>query len=319
MHVAFASEKIFSIGSIDITNSLFSSLFIVLFIIIMALIIGSKLRYDNPGKLQIFLEFFVGFFYQTASDILGPEKARRFFSFLFSFFVIILVSNWFGLLPFVPSIVIKGEEHIETEHAELVTQASAMEITENKEIIQDQVQTTEEHEYVDSSTLEVEHKEDAVAEEKVLDFGYCLSSKECLLTTNGIETFEHGVHLFRAPTSDLSFTVALALISVVITNVLGLYFLKLGYLKKYFNFSSVINFVVGILELVSEFSKIISFSFRLFGNIFAGELVLVVITSLTFGIATYPFLLMELFVGIIQGVVFFMLTTVFINLAISHH
>ena len=77
-------------------------------------------------------------------------------------------------------------------------------------------------------------------------------------------------------------------------------------------------FYVGILELISDISKIISFAFRLFGNIFAGEVLLAVMAFLMPFIIPLPFLMMELFVGFIQALVFSMLTAVFLNLAVSH-
>ena len=81
----------------------------------------------------------------------------------------------------------------------------------------------------------------------------------------------------------------------------------------------LIDFFVGILELVSEFAKIISFSFRLFGNIFAGEVVLIVISALvTLGVILIFFGL-EIFVGVIQAFVFFILSLVFFSMATKHH
>jgi F-type H+-transporting ATPase subunit a len=91
--------------------------------------------------------------------------------------------------------------------------------------------------------------------------------------------------------------------------------LKKDYFKKFFDFSNPLNTFIGLVELLSEVSKLLSFSFRLFGNIFAGEMLLVVITGITYGIMTLPFLGLELFVGVIQAFVFFMLTTVFISVA----
>ncbi len=115
---------------------------------------------------------------------------------------------------------------------------------------------------------------------------------------------------------------ALAIISVFATQVFGVMNLKLSYFKKFINFSSPINFAVGILELISEFAKIISFAFRLFGNIFAGEVLLAVIsfiggTYLFF--APMPFYGLELFVGLIQALVFAMLSLVFFNMATQSH
>jgi len=99
----------------------------------------------------------------------------------------------------------------------------------------------------------------------------------------------------------------------------GLKYLGLGYLKKFFNFSNPINAFVGILELVSEFSKIISFTFRLFGNIFAGEVLISVMTFLIPLGLPMPFYGLEIFVGVIQGLVFMMLSTVFMNNATLAH
>ncbi|KKQ54980.1 MAG: ATP synthase F0 subunit A, F-type H+-transporting ATPase subunit a, partial [Candidatus Woesebacteria bacterium GW2011_GWC1_38_13] len=91
------------------------------------------------------------------------------------------------------------------------------------------------------------------------------------------------------------------------------------YLGKFFNFKNPINGFVGILELISEFSKILSFSFRLFGNVFAGEVLLMVMMFLIPLIIPVPFLILEIFVGLIQALVFTMLTTIFIVVATEEH
>ncbi|MDP3725413.1 MAG: F0F1 ATP synthase subunit A [Nanoarchaeota archaeon] len=125
--------------------------------------------------------------------------------------------------------------------------------------------------------------------------------------------------LFRPASADLNMTIALALVSVIVTQIIGFKTLGIGYLKKFFNFTNPINFFVGILELISEFAKIISFSFRLFGNIFAGEVLLAVILMLVPYFVPLPFYGLEIFVSIIQAFVFAMLTLVFIKLAMTSH
>jgi F-type H+-transporting ATPase subunit a len=130
--------------------------------------------------------------------------------------------------------------------------------------------------------------------------------------------FEEGKFLpiFRSATADLNTTLAFAMISVIIiqiSGVMALGFFKYG--KKFFNFSSPINFFVGLLELISEFAKIISFSFRLFGSVFAGEVLLTVITGLVPWIIPLPFYGLEIFIGGIQALVFVLLTVVFIKIA----
>lgn len=141
--------------------------------------------------------------------------------------------------------------------------------------------------------------------------------------TIGLNLIEHGEEvftpLFRAGTADLNTTLALSIIAVVFIQAAGFATLGLSYLSKFFNFSSPIEFFVGILELVLEASKIVSFAFRLFGNIFAGEVLLTVIAFLIPIFAPIPFLGLELFVGVIQALVFSMLTSVFLLMATTGH
>ncbi len=124
------------------------------------------------------------------------------------------------------------------------------------------------------------------------------------------------VPFFRSPASDLNFTLALAIVSVVATNIIAVKSLGIKlHLKRFFNLKNPITFFVGILEVISEFAKIISFSFRLFGNVFAGEVLLITIGALIPYFVPMPFLIMELFVGFIQAFIFAMLTIVFIAAA----
>ncbi len=128
------------------------------------------------------------------------------------------------------------------------------------------------------------------------------------------------VPFFRSPASDLNFTLALAIVSVVMTNILAVGSLGFfGHMKKFFNFSNPIHFFVGILEFVSEFAKVISFSFRLFGNVFAGEVLLLIVGVLAPYLIPMPFIFLEIFVGFIQSFIFSMLTVVFIATATASH
>lgn len=127
------------------------------------------------------------------------------------------------------------------------------------------------------------------------------------------------VPLLRAATADLNTTFALAIISGVAAQWLAVRELGMGkHLRKYFSWNPVLLFV-GLLEIVSELSRIISFSFRLFGNIFAGEVLLVVISFLSPLVAPLPFFGLELFVGVVQALIFTMLTLVFLHIATSDH
>lgn len=128
------------------------------------------------------------------------------------------------------------------------------------------------------------------------------------------------VPIFRSGNADLNTTLALAIMTIVLVQVYGMRALGFGhYASKFFNFKSPILLFVGMLELMSEFSRIVSFSFRLFGNIFAGEVLLAVITMLMPYVGPVPFYMLEIFVGFIQALVFTMLASVFVKLAITSH
>jgi len=126
------------------------------------------------------------------------------------------------------------------------------------------------------------------------------------------------VPLLRSGNADLNSTLGLAISAIFIIH----YFAAkeagvFNHLKKFFNLKGIFSFV-GILELFSELSKILSFSFRLFGNIFAGEVLLMVVSFLIPFFAPLPFLGLEIFVGFIQALVFTTLTLVFYGMATSH-
>lgn len=127
----------------------------------------------------------------------------------------------------------------------------------------------------------------------------------------------HDVPFLRPPSADLNMTLALAFISfftIEITGAAVLGFFK--YAGKYVNFRSPVDFIVGLIELISNVGRLISFSFRLFGNVFAGEVMIVVAMFFVAYLLPLPLIAFEVFVGFIQAVVFAMLTLFFIKLAI---
>jgi F-type H+-transporting ATPase subunit a len=134
---------------------------------------------------------------------------------------------------------------------------------------------------------------------------------------------------FRGISVDLNFTAALAIVAVIAIQIVGLRAQGLGYLSKFFNtrrmfkvpFFGAMDFLVGLLELISELSKILSFAFRLFGNMFAGIVLVAIVAGLLGKISILPAMVMmfELFVGVIQAFVFGMLTMVFMAQATQGH
>lgn len=132
---------------------------------------------------------------------------------------------------------------------------------------------------------------------------------------------EHGeiIPLFRGATSDLNTTLGLALVSAFATHMLSIRTIGIkDYLSRYFSFNPI-NLFIGLLEIISEITKIISLSFRLFGNIYAGEVVLLTVSSIFAFVFPLPFLLLEVIVGVVQALVFSMLTMVFMAILSTSH
>ncbi len=130
--------------------------------------------------------------------------------------------------------------------------------------------------------------------------------------------------LLRSMNADMNVTLVFAVFSIVMAQVLGIAAIGIGpHLGKYFvapwKKPYGIGTFVGLLEFLGEFTRIVSFSFRLFGNIFAGEVLLVVISALVPYLVPVPFFGLELFVGLIQALVFAMLTLVFLSMATTAH
>ena len=134
-----------------------------------------------------------------------------------------------------------------------------------------------------------------------------------------------GTPIFRPFVADLNMTFALALVTIVAAQIYAFKYMGFkGNMGRYFMnpLKDPIMAFVGLLELIAEFSRLLGLSFRLFGNVLAGEVLLIMIAYLSQFVSPLvlqPFYLFELFIGGIQAYIFFMLTTVFISLGLSHH
>lgn len=295
LHISISAETLAHIGPLSVSNSMLTSWIVSAFIILLAVLAHASVTSKKKSRLYTFFEMLVDGVYNFAAEMTGNRaKAAMFLPLVLTFFLWIALNNWAGLLPGVGPIGIKEEQTAEEQAA--VAPATYVAAAGTSDTHEDVAVTSQE-----SSQEGAEEHED---------------------TAEGSAT-EHAapkvIPLFRAGTADLNTTIALAAISVASTQYFGLKVLGSHYWKKYFDFSSPIKAFVGILELILELAKIMSFSFRLFGNIFAGEVLLAVMMFLVPIIVPMPFYGLELFVGMIQGVVFAMLSLVFFNLATIGH
>lgn len=298
LHIAISPETLFSVGGLEITNTLFTSYLVSIVLILTLLIARTKIKQTNkPSGLQNLLEAIVDGLYSFFNSITNSHnRTRALTPIVASFFIFIALNNWVELLPGFHTIVYTGEPNITFTNIPFVDNA------------QNAHATTHNIPVVDPNLSPAAHDADVVE----------YNSGENTTQKNHENS---GVALLRGANADLNMTLALALVSVGAVQYFGLRQLGTPYLKKYFNFSSPIMFFVGLLELVSEFSKVLSFAFRLFGNIFAGEVLIGVISFLIPAILPIPFIGLEIFVGFIQALVFSMLSLVFMNMAMTqeHH
>ena len=245
---------------------------------------------DKPSKFQNFVEMIVEALYNFVYSITeNTKKTILFFPIIATFFIFIILNNYIGLLPGVGSIMVKEAKLEAQDLRPGQVMASSQAVADDHDVAGQATETVETAEVVGEPT----HEEPTIHEKMV--------------------------PIFRAATADLNTTLALAIISVVLTQIFGVSHLGLAYFKKFVDFSNPINFFVGALEIILEFAKIISFAFRLFGNVFAGEVLLAVMTYLIAILVPAPFYALEVFVGFIQALVFSMLSLIFFNLATKGH
>ena len=321
------------IGKWDLMNTMVTTWLAMLVLIVISLIIRINLK-DVPGRLQALFEVIIEFFLALCEQIAGKEKARRFFPLVFTIFIFIVAANWMGILPGFGTVGrIAGPEEIAHHHdAHDYHDPALMQTTlESKESKAKSNGTDEAHGddhdphlgavklhvFRDYQSIPVATLSPGSLEEELTFSQY----EEKGGNVGKGKRAGHLVPFLRSANTDLNMSLAIALIAMAMVHFWGFSILGFfGHAGKFISFKSgPIGFFVGILELISELGRVISFTFRLFGNIFAGEVLLMAMAFLLPLIGIIPFLGLELFVGLIQAFVFAMLTLVFASMAsISH-
>lgn len=256
-HTLFA-EPIFQLGPVTVTNSLFTSWLALVVIMIIALAFRAQLSVV-PKKLQNIIEMVMEKFLEIFDAVTGSrEQSIKLAPFVMSFFVLILINNWLGLIPGVGSI---GQ----------------------------------------------------------------------IVSHDGHDTF---IPWLRGGTADLNTTLALASIAVVASHIFGVVAVGIwNYFNKFINLKALleipkkvikdptiiiinpIKVFVGLIEIIGEVAKIASLSFRLFGNIFAGEVLLASMAALIAFVVPIPFMFLEIIVGLIQALIFAILVLIYVSIS----
>ncbi len=310
-HVALSGEPIFSNGPKWFTNSILTTVLVDIFVILLAFAAARNMKVIPTG-VQNLMEAVLEYLLNLSESVAGRD-ARRYYPWVVTIFIFVIFSNWSGLIPGVGSI---GIYHAEATHGDEIH--------------------VEEGQPADGE----EHNEEQPAEGQDDGHGFYWNNQLAmaggyliLVDPSAVQPApapaeeEHRkfVPFFRAPSADLNMTFAIALVTMTMVQVWGVRALGGSYFGKYFVWNGpnlpmkLISAFVGILELISEFARIVAFGFRLFGNIFAGEIVLGTMAFLIAFLLPLPFYILEVFVGFVQALVFMMLALVFFSMATISH
>jgi F-type H+-transporting ATPase subunit a len=286
--VSVSAEPFFSLGGAEFTNAMFSTLVLDAILIGVAFLVSGNMQMV-PRGLQNVTEAILEALYNLFKGV-DAKHTPSTFPLAATIFIFVILSNLSGLFPGVGSIgfchVVEGEEASGVARMALV------------------------------------------APETSAAAPAALAAEEGAIKYIGCPAYaQHIIPLWRPPSTDLNFTIGITLIAWFWIQYLAFKALGVGYLGKYFvspfgklsEGKGPIMTVVGLLELISLFARIPAFAFRLFGNIFAGEvLIIVLLFLLPLGLPT-PIYLFEVFVAFIQAFIFAILVMAFISIDTTGH
>jgi F-type H+-transporting ATPase subunit a len=319
--IELKAETVFSIGPFNVTNTYITSWIVVIFIAACAYAATRRMSLV-PRGIQNLFEAILEALYNLVVGTAGEKHGRRFFPVIASIFLYVAICNWFGLLPLFATVgkveEISAQDPIFHEKGVVIEQKAGLNVimpaAADVELPKTVTLPDGKVEVVNADSP-VEVKQLAIDEAKD-EAGLSEDAKIGVL-----------IPFFRSVNTDLNSPLSLAIWSAIFVEFWGIStygFFRYG--SKFFNFGRLlhgklldgfIDVFVGILELVAELVRLVSFTFRLFGNIFAGEilfLVVIFLAPLLFLDFVYA---LELFVGAIQAFIFAMLTLVFGVIAVS--
>ncbi|HZP57344.1 MAG TPA: F0F1 ATP synthase subunit A [Dehalococcoidia bacterium] len=350
--IEIKAEKLADIGPFPLVNTYVSSTLTLIVLVIVAWMLSRRISLI-PGGLQNVVEAAVEAFYNICVQAAGEKNARRFFPVVMTILVFIWVANWMALLPFFNAIGTVEKVNAEEFHKEAVVMSKTAGITlisPNKKAIEFDVDEAPCNPFDRGPAKDKARHDTCIEGQRALAIieqlekkehvtvpgaGTCAGSpgdheRTACLVGYADEAIDH-LHqdnkelgivkpYFRSMNTDINSPLSIAIMAMIFVEFWGI--TALGFFKyagKFINFSSPINMFVGVLELIAEIARLISFTFRLFGNMLAGEILLLVMTFLLPFLVALPFYGLEVFVGFIQAFVFAMLTLVFAVLAVSTH
>jgi F-type H+-transporting ATPase subunit a len=307
-HIALKPETLHSFGIVNITNTMITSWIVVILIVVGVFLMTRRWELVPRGAQNV-VEAILEAFYNLVTGIAGDKNGRRFFPAVATIFFFVLFANWLSLTP-VFNVIGLGQEE---DHGFVMKQVDVGPVPLT-------YTTFSSFGHLRGDTIDEDDPEAAQKAEEEKEKGNFVGELKPFL---------------RSVNTDLNTPLALAIISAIFVEFWGISTLGLGtYGKKFVNLGGVfrglrhLNFgeifqggidaFVGVLEFISETVRLVSFTFRLFGNMFAGEVVILMFTFLVPLIVTLPFYALEILVGFMQAFIFATLTLVFGMMAVAH-
>ncbi len=347
--IEIKAEKITEFGFFPLVNTYTTSITVVVVLAIVAFLATRNLKLI-PSGLQNMVEAVMEALYNLCVTTAGVKNGRRFFPFAASLFVFIWIANWMALLPYFNTIGSIEKVNAKEFHAISVvfTKSGPLGfIKPNQKALEF---NADEIDHACAGLSSAQHTS-CIDGQRGLAIATRLDTKEhtnsvvsactgspgdtgyneCLVQASSTaisQLQDKGKELgilvpyFRSMNTDLNSPLSLAIMAMIFIEFWGITALGVfKYLGKFFvnPLRNPIGTIVGLLEFFTELARIISFTFRLFGNMLAGEILLLVMTFLIPFVVALPFYALETFVGMIQAFVFFMLTVSFGALAVASH
>lgn len=337
IHSFFMGDVLFTAGPLPITNTLLASWITMVVVVLFAFAATRKMKII-PGRLQSFFEVAMETLLNFIESVAGHKNGRRFFPIIATIFIFVIFNAYLALLPFYgPAIFVE-----ESEVAAAAVTGTVVEITEAEKVEEGEIIAR-----IDTGTETV----DIVApmsghlhihEVHVGDETRQIAVGDTVAVDEELASIVSKPPLFRSASTDINMTLALALMAVFFIEFWGLTGKGFRtYISEYVNLgelfrgarllvkgkiadalmatiTGVINAVIGFLEAISHMTRMISFAFRLFGNMTAGEILLLSATFLIPWMMAIPFYGLELLIGFIQALIFGGLTLVFASIAVAH-
>ena len=306
------------VTDVFITNTMIATWLAILILIVFAWLVN-KNKNPIPNRVQGLAEIVIEFFITLIGGIVGANKVKQFLPLVMTIFLFIVIANWMGILPGYGTIgwietpeIIK--HHMSHDSHDSDSHADDHDDHHDDYSEYDHIKLAK---FTKSGPIYAQPFGSEKENEKITLS--CGLNPECP-KEDGVQAGRLSPYL-RSANTDVNTTLAIAIVAMIMIHWWGLRTLgTFGHIGKFINFKEgPAGFVVGLIEAISELARLISFTFRLFGNIFAGEVLLIVVAFLLPLTGILVFLFLEVFVGVVQAFIFSILTLVFAATATTAH